>query len=177
MQNIKTHLVIGATGTDEGRKIKVLYIGPSRAEAREIYLKKKTDKKFDFVGMDTVAGFSSRARPKIDAAHEKSRAVAMATKAEAEVMEKARIAKAAARNAGEAQLAAEAEEKAARKKLRELVKLSGATIEDDEPEEDDAPEPVDADDDDLEGDESEDEEAELAAMIASEEEDEKNADA
>ena len=165
MQNVKTHIVIGATegkidkatGKPE-RKIEVLYIGKSRHEAREIFLENKENLDFDFVGMDTLAGFKSRGRPKIDAQVAKDRAAAMAKQTEEEIFTKANRAKAAKEALGEAALKAKAEEEEAREKLAELVEKSGASLEED---------------DDIDIDEDEDE-AELAALIAAEEEDEKN---
>jgi len=128
MQNVKTHIVIGAVegkdkkGEKQERKITVLYIGPSRHEAREIYLDNKSNLDFDFVGMDSLAGFKSRGRPKIDKENEAARIEALKVRTEEEISEKANIAEAAARAAGQAQLEAEAERTQAEEKLKALSK-------------------------------------------------------
>lgn len=177
MQNVKTHIVIGAT---EGkvdkktgkpaRQIQVIYIGDSRHEAREVYLEGRGNLEFDFVGMDTLAGFKSRSRPKVEAEQSKNAAASMAHKTEQEVFEKARAADASKAALGEAALEAEKEHKVAKDKLASLISASGAEIVEDDGDYDEAlDEEYDA--------ALEDEEEELAAMIAAEEEADANADA
>lgn len=181
MQNKKTHIVVGVTDGKKEPEIKVIYIGGDRRKAREIYLSNRSNEDYDFVGMDTLHGFKSRARPSVDAETERRRAKAMATKQEAEVMDSANKAKAAKDALGEAALKAESEELKAREKLDELLQKSGANLEgtDAEDEGDDGAEDGDDADEgtDAEGDEFIDEEDELAQLIADEEDAEKNADA
>jgi predicted nucleic acid-binding Zn-ribbon protein len=134
MQNIKTHIVVAINGESKHEAdFKVIHIGTDRRKAREIYLANMDNTDFDFVGMSTLAGFKSRARPKIDVETRKSIAASQAKKQEEVIKSKAAKAKAAKEALGEAAIKAEAEEEAAREKLDKLVKKSGASVESDEP--------------------------------------------
>lgn len=190
MQNIKTHIVVGVVGDSKpNAEFEILYIGISRREARGIYLANKRNKDFDFVGMQTMNGFKSRARPKVDAANEVSRAAAMAVRQEEEVTKKANKAQKAKEALGEAALRAEVEELEAREKLEALRAKASEQPDDDDDNEPDEDELVFVGDDELaealaeeeggveiEDDEVDDDE-DLAELIANEEEKEKNEDA
>lgn len=147
MQNIKTHIVVAINGANKSEaEFKVLHIGTDRRKAREIYLENMTNQDFDFVGMSTLAGFKSRARPKVDAATQKAHASSMAKKQKDIIEDKAKKSKAAKEALGEAALKAEADEAEAREKLAELAKKSGVELVDEEPQ----GEEPEGDDDELE---------------------------
>jgi len=133
MQNIKTHIVVGVKGeTKDNAKLKTLYLGTDRRKARSIYVSNQGNKDFDLVGMQTMAGFRSRSRPKIDAENEAALARAQATTQADEVLA-ASVAAAAARDAlGVAALKAEAVEIEAQEKLTALLKKGGASLEADD---------------------------------------------
>lgn len=132
MQNFKTHIVVAVRGSSKDDAVaETLYLGPDRAKAREIYLENRTNLDFDFVGMDTLNGFKSRARPKIDAANAQARAEALTRKTREEVEALAVKEEALAEATADAFLRAKAEREEAEARLRELARKGGASIEPD----------------------------------------------